>query len=157
MLRILLDEHGGCTNDLFIKIDGTISHVFIADTTWLGDFFKIEDENTEKKTEVALLIHLWKNMLLSDQPTCYLPFDLADQGGSALRITKGKKLYQINPVWTNDLTDGTSETYFLKHQIDVVWKVHSEREWQLAPASILTGLNWSLARLDLPSIPLKYE
>lgn len=167
MIRILLDEHGAYTKDLFVKIDGTPSCVFIADTTWLSEFFNTnevdasewsdEQQIAERKADVALLIQFWQKLLLSDQHTCYLPFDLADQSSSALRITKGKKLYQINAVWTTDIVDGTSEAYFLKHHGDIIWQVRPAEEWALAPASIFTGLEWSLARLELPSIPLRYD
>jgi hypothetical protein len=169
MVRVFLDEHGAYTKDLFVKIDGTPSHVFIADTTWLSDFFQTHEVNsdaslwreeqliTARKANVALLIQFWQRMLLSDQPTCYLPFDLADQSSAALRITKGKKLYQIKTVWTTDIVDGTPENYFLESQENIAWHLQPAQEWMLAPSSILTGLNWSLARLELPSIPLRYE
>ena len=38
MLRVILDEQGSCTKDLFVKIDGP-NLVFISDTTWLDAFF----------------------------------------------------------------------------------------------------------------------
>lgn len=167
MVRVFLDEHGAYSNDLFVKIDGHPSHVFIANTTWLYDFFHSDDVDTSswddeeqivaRKNDVALLIYFWQKMLLSDQQTCYLPFDLGDQSTAALRITKGKKLHRIHTVWTYDIVDGTTNTYFLKHQDEIVWMDQPMQTWTLAPASILIGLNWSLARLKLPSIPLKYE
>ncbi len=172
MLRVILDEQGSYTNDLFVKIDGRPSRVFIGDTTWLGSFFDptyfpatgtspvwSEDEIIAgKKSNVALLIRLWQEMLLSDQPVCYLPFDLADQCAAALQITKRKKLCHVTPVSTVDIIDGTSKTYYLQVQRNIIWRPSDNQvlEWELAPSSILTGLDWSLANLERPVIPLKY-
>jgi len=175
MLRVLFDEHGSGSKDLFIKIDGTPAHVWIADSTWLGAFFNTdedapwsyddiwsdEDIMTAKKTDVSLLIRLWQKMLLSDQPLCYLPVCLADQSGGALKIAKNKRLYHMSIVGSTDITDGMTEAYYLQKQYTTTWqssvRMQREFEWNLAPSSILTGLNWSLARLEQPIIPLQYQ
>lgn len=173
MLRIILDEQGSCTNDLFVKIDGCPSRVFVGDTTWLGTFFdptyfsssdtitiwSEEEIIAGKKADVVLLIHLWQEMLLSDQPVCYLPFDLSDQCAAALQITKRKKLYHITSVSTVDITDGASKTYYLQLQQNIIWRSTDNQDlaWEIAPSSILTGLEWSLANLERPFITLKYD
>lgn len=175
MLRVLFDEHGSGSKDLFIKIDGTPAHVWIADSTWLGAFFNTdedapwsyddiwsdEDIMTAKKTDVSLLIRLWQKMLHSDQPICYLPICLSDQYGEALKIIKNKKLYHISSVWSTDTIDSTTEAYYLQKQYTTLWRPSVEMqhgfEWDLAPSSILTGLNWSLAQLEQPIVPLKYQ
>ena len=109
MLRLLFDEQGNCTGDLFIKIDGRPSYVWTVDTGWLDIFFDEDHglfpkENTvpttnndlimSKKEDVGLLIKLWKQLLLSDEPVCYLACELSDQCGWAFRVTKGKKIIQ---------------------------------------------------------------
>ncbi|XWW44943.1 hypothetical protein JYG30_19725 [Fibrella sp. USSR17] len=169
MIRVLFDEHGGYTNDLFIIIDASPSKVFVSDTTWLGDFFGPHDPNSDawlldeeqllliQKQNVASLIRLWIDSLLSDQQVCYLPINLSDQSSLAFQITKAKKLIYISEASTTDIVDGTSETYFSKNQPITNWKVIQNRQWAIAPKSILTGLKWSLARLELPTIPLQYE
>lgn len=169
MIRILLDEHGAYTKDLFVKIDAMVSKVLIADTGWLYDFFETYGDNpgtwplneeqvlTAQKKNVALLIHMWINSLLSDEPVCYLPVDLSDQSSLALRVTKAENLFSICEASTTDSIDGTTETYFSKNQHSFTWNVDRDEQWAIAPESILTGLNWSLARLQLPSIPLKYD
>ncbi|GAB2527428.1 hypothetical protein [Spirosoma aerophilum] len=173
MLRVILDEQGSYTNDLFIKIDGSPSRAWVADTTWLGAFFDPADFSASdtspvwseeeiiagKKADVALLIRLWQEMLLSDQPVCYLPFDLADQCAAALQITKRKKLYHITPVSTVEIVDGTSKTYYLQVQQNIIWRSTDNQAlaWELASSSILTGLEWSLANLERPVISLKYD
>ncbi len=169
MIRVLFDEHGGYTNDLFIIIDASPSRVFVCDTTWLDDFFGAQDPNSDawlldeeqllliQKQNVASLIRLWIDSLLSDKQVCYLPVNLSDQSSLAFQITKAKKLIYISEASTTDIVDGTSETYFSKNQPTINWKVTHNRQWAIAPKSILTGLNWSLARLELPTIPLQYE
>ena len=89
MLRLIFDEQGSFTNDLFIKIDGRPSHAWTVDTTWLGEFFgedhdlfpeksaaSMSDEELilNKKNYVGLLIRLWKQMLLSDEPVVPLRY-----------------------------------------------------------------------------------
>ncbi|AKD57103.1 hypothetical protein [Spirosoma radiotolerans] len=168
MLRVLFDDHGSGTKDLFIKIDGSPTHVWIADSTWLGAFFNTDEGNswtdddliTAKKTDISLLIRLWQKMLLSDQPLCYLPVCLADQSGGALKIAKNKRLYHISIVGSTDMIDGVTEAYYLQKQYATTWqssvRTQREFEWDLALSSILTGLNWSLAQLEQPIIPLQY-
>ncbi|QKZ13983.1 hypothetical protein [Spirosoma sp. KUDC1026] len=169
MIRILYDEHGGYHQDLFVKIEERPSRVLIADSTWLGSFFYPldEDESTllldeeqrliEERKDISRLINLWISLLTSEQATCYLPVDLGDQSSSALQITKAKKLYQVREVYTEDIVDGTPEAYFLANQSAVNWKTSDNYEWKISQKAILTGLNWSLARLELPIVPLIYD
>jgi hypothetical protein len=139
----------------------------IADSTWLGSFFDPYDESVllldgeqrliEDKKDISRLINLWISLLTSEQSTCFLPVDLGDQSSSALQITKAKKLYQVREVYTEDIVDGTSEAYFLANQSVVTWKTSDTWQWKISPKAILTGLNWSLARLELPIVPLIYD
>lgn len=165
MLRVFLDEHGSGSNDLFVKIDGSPTWVWVVDTSWLGFFSGTEDNPvlTEdklmvaKKADVASLIQFWQKMLLSDQTICYLPYCLWDQGGGAFQVTKRKKLYHITPVWNPDTTEGMTQSQFLRYQESTPWQRSGEElEWELAPSSILTGLTWSLAQLEQPIVPLRY-
>lgn len=86
MLRVILDEHGSGSHDLFVKIDASPTHAWIVDTSWLGYLSDTEDDLVVddqqmlkgKKADVAFLIRLWQEMLLSDRPVCYLPYDLSD-------------------------------------------------------------------------------
>lgn len=169
MIRILFDEHGAYTNDLFVRIDATPTKVLVADTTWLSDFFGTYDPDPNawlldeeqillmQKKNVALLINLWINSLLSDEQVCYLPVNLSDQSSEALQITKAKKLFYISRASTIDIVDGLTERYFSENQANITWHVNNSRRWAIAPKSILTGLNWSLTRLQLPIVPLQYE
>lgn len=97
MLRVILDEHGSGSKDLLVKIDASPSHAWIVDSGYLGFFFNTDDENEPilddddelsiaKKADVAPLIRLWQEMLLSDRPVCYLPYDLSDQYVGVLRV-----------------------------------------------------------------------
>jgi hypothetical protein len=165
MLRLFLDDHGSGAHDLFVKIDGRPSWVWVTDTSWLYDFFSRSNQplsNDEEpvranRTAIASLIHLWQDLLLADESTCYLPYDLSDQYVGAFRVTKGKKLYSIVPVWSPDLTGGLTSNFFLQVQTSTIWKKGTEPEWHLAPASILTGLTWSLRQLEQPVTPLHYQ
>ncbi len=167
MLRVLLDDHGSGSKDLFVKIDGRPTYVWVVDTSWLDFFFNTDDgpllsDNElalSKKTDVALLIQFWQKILFSDQAIDYLPYYLHDQGGQALQITKRKKLYHITPVGTADLTEGTTKSQFTQIQKDIAWRqqINPDLEWELAPVSIQTGLNWSLAQLKQPVVPLHYK
>lgn len=168
MIRILLDGHGSSSNNLFIKIDGRPSRVWVAGTLWLDSFFdnfgnyagtmSDEELSLADKADVASLIRLWQRMLLSDKPVCYLPFDLSDQCGEVLQITKRKKLYHVTRVWSPDIIDGMSSASFLQRQDDIIWHrgIDQGLEWELAPSSIQIGLNWSLAQLEQPVVPLRY-
>jgi hypothetical protein len=140
----------------------------IADSNWLGDFFDPLDESvnlldeeqllTENRKNVSRLIKLWISLLTSEQTTCYLPVDLGDQSSSALQIIKAKKLNQVSRVYTEDIIDGTSEAYFLANQSVINWKPSGNTyQWKISQKSILTGLSWSLARLELPIVPLIYD
>lgn len=68
MLRLLLDDHGSGSQDLFVKIDGTPSRVWVTDTSGLDDFFNLTNEPIfsekelirAKRTDVATLIHFCK-------------------------------------------------------------------------------------------------
>lgn len=168
MLRIFLDEHGSGSNDLFVKIDGRPTHVWVVDTSWLSFFFAADDNDkplndeeliVEKKAAVSSLIQLWQKMLLSDQTICYLPYYFHDQGGAAFKTIKRKKLHQVIPVWTPDLTETATQSYFFQKQQMISWhhQTNPELKWELAPTSILTGLNWSLAQVEQPVIPLRYK
>ena len=129
MIRFIFDEHGAFTNDLFIKIDAPPTKVLVADTTWLCDFFGThnadespltEDQVTlSQKGDVALLIHFWIKLLLSNRPECYLPVNLSDQSTNALRITKAKKLFHVGIASTTAIVDGNTKAYFLTRQAGI--------------------------------------
>jgi hypothetical protein len=78
MIRIFIDEHRSGSDDLFVKIDGRLSHVWVADTSWLVPFFTMDDVhihslNDEElvfanKADVASLIRLYQSMLFSEKP-----------------------------------------------------------------------------------------
>jgi len=168
MIRILYDEHGGYHEDLFVKIEEWPPRVLIADSNWLGDFFDPLDESVlpiddeqrliENRKDISRLIQLWISLLTSDQATCFLPVDLGDQSSSALQIIKAKKLNQVSRVYTEDIIYGTSEAYFLANQSVINWKPSSDTcHWKISQKAILTGLNWSLVRLELPIVPLIYD
>lgn len=169
MIRILLDEYGCVSTNLFVIIDGSPGRVWLAGTSWLEPFFdnfdnyvgtmSDEELSLANKADVASLIRLWQKMLLSDKPICYLPLDLSDQCGEALQITKRKKLYHVTRVWSPDITKGMSSPRFLQRQDAITWQQGIDQgiEWELAPSSIQIGLNWSLAQLEQPIVPLRYD
>ncbi len=167
MLRVILDEHGSSAKDLFVKIDTSPCHVWVVDTSWLGWLFDTDDGSVAsdeemlrgKKADVASLIQLWQEMLLSDRSVCYLPYDLSDQYVGVLKVAKGKKLHRVSRLWSLDICGNLTLPYFLQVQESVSWQKGIEQglEWLIAPSSILTGLRWSLAQLEQPTVPLRYD
>ncbi|MFD2570890.1 hypothetical protein ACFSUS_09620 [Spirosoma soli] len=161
----MFDDQGSGLNDLFVIIDGAISHTYVVDSSGLGDFFDTANEPllTEealiksKKADVAYLILLWEEMLLNAQPICYLPFDLSDQYVGALKIVKGRKLHTITQVCSPVITSGVQKDYFLQVQKEIDWQKSADFKWSISPSAMLTGLRWSLAKLEQPVIPLRYE
>lgn len=166
MIRVSVDDYGR-DSDLIVRVDGSPVRLFEAETGWLYSFWGTEDAAAyrwseqklieEKRHDVSRLIRFWQELLTSGQHTVYLPIDLADQGGSALQIVHRRKAVRVKPVSTVDLIDGTSQAYFLRNQASISWRVDPDYTWDLALTSIMTGLDWSLAQLQLPIVPLRYE
>lgn len=166
MIRVSVDDYS-TYSDLIVRIDGSPARLFEADTRWLYSFWGTDDETAyrwseqqqidEKRQDVARLIRFWQELLTSGQPTVYLLLDLADQSGSALQIVQRRKAVRVRRAWTVDLTDGTPQDYFLRNQDSVDWRIDTDETWDLALKSIMTGLEWSLAQLQLPVVPLRYE
>lgn len=166
MIRVSVDDHG-TYDDLIVRIDGSPARLFVVDTGWLGSFWGTDDKAAhqwseqqrieEKRQDVTRLIRFWQELLTNGQPTVYLPIDLADQGGSALQIVHRRKAVHVRYAHTVDLTDGTPQACFLRDRDSINWRVDPEYTWDLALESIMTGLDWSLAQLQLPIVPLHYE
>lgn len=166
MIRVSVDDYG-TYSDLIVRIDGIPTRLFEANTGWLYSFWGTDDvaayrwseqqQIDEKRQGVARLIRFWQELLTSGQPTVYLLLDLADQSGSALQIVHRRKAVRVRPASTVDLIDGTSQAYFLRNQASIDWRIDTDETWDLALTSIMTGLNWSLAQLQLPIVPLRYE
>lgn len=156
-----------CLNNLFVILDKSPSHVWVAGTSWLDPFFNDdgvctgsdEESAVADGADVASLIRLWQTMLLSEQPICYLPYDLSDQCGGVLQISKRKKLCHLTGVWSSAISEGMSSTYFRQIQYDIAWQQGIDQgfEWVVALSSIQTGLVWSLAQLEQPIVPLRYD
>jgi len=166
MIRVSVDNYG-THSELIVRIDGSPVRLFAAETGWLFSFWGIDDMSAyrwseqqlieEKRQDVDRLIRFWQELLTSGLPIVYLPIDLADQGGSALQIVHCRKAVRVRPAYTVDITDGISQAYFLRNHDSINWRVDPEYTWDLALKSIMTGLDWSLAQLQLPVVPLRYE
>lgn len=160
MIRVFIDKLGNGHTDIFIKIEGLVDRLEIADSYFLADFLELKEVDFKKvdqdkliNLKVSELLKLWKSKVeqIERNEIEFLLFDLSDQGISGLLMEGKKHGINLKVVYSTELQGYNINKSLLNDKVKnntVIFKDKDDNQWIKSKESILKGIEWSLNELN---------
>ncbi len=147
MIRIIVDKKGDGHKDIIVKFDGMPSHIEVADSYYLDEFFNIPNASIQEK--VSSLLRFWSEETRNIKQKKFIPFDLSDQYVKGFCVEPIKNLLKVYLAYTDELSSYAINCHDINEKIEgVELKRDSNNEWIFSIDSLIEGIEWSINEIS---------